>query len=339
MALVFSSLVKLFKSEKKRHNASADATKLTRPLTRAEFMGVYESMPEEARAKLFSTLNFSQKARLLELLTPEKPSEQRAVPEENTWDAEDFLPEPDERKIAKLRQIRDLNNVKATFAKVEAYPADVVSEILLSESASIAAITLLQLNQKYASNVVRAMPELRRAEIVRAMAAEREIASEVLVSISRKLTQRLEEMPAASEQRVDGVKHVNEILKLLGVDEAERITREISAEDQKLGAVLEKNRYTFEDLAGLSAKDFRTLFSSLPDERLWARALKAIDQGRRKDLLGKLPIKRAGLIVTAMADMKSTRLDTIDTARAKILTQALKLASRHEIKFAGNGLH
>jgi acylphosphatase len=135
----------------------------------------------------------------------------------------------------------------------------------------------------------------------------------------KKIGERLQTLPQAEEPRLDGVKHVNEILKLLGVEDADRITREVSNADAALGKTLEKNRYTFEDLTQLSAKDFRHLFSSMPDEKLWARALKAIDQGQRKAMLSKLPVKRAGIIAEAMADIKTTRLDSIDKARREIL--------------------
>lgn len=81
---------------------------------------------------------------------------------------------------------------------------------------------------------------------------------------------------------------------------------------------------------------------------LWARALKAVDQSQRKSLLGKLPVKRAGLIAQAMNEIKTTRLDSIDKARNKILSNALRLAAANKISFAGfqgqrlggnNGLH
>lgn len=340
MSLILSSLANLFSRAKKRHNTDIENTQLSRPLTRTEFLSVYESMPEAARVKLFSSLNPAQKERLLELLSGTvKKSSAPATAEEPTWDAEDFLPEKDERKIARLRQLKEINDLKNVFAAVENYPASQVAEIIGAESASIAAMVLLQLKHKFASQVLRALPELKRGEIVRAMATERQVVSEALSAVARKISARLSAMSAETVERVDGVKHVNEILKLLNVDEAERITREVSRDDSALAQALESSRYTFESLSELNARDFRTLFSSIPDEHLWARALKAMDGGLRKAMLGKLPIKRAGLIVSAMAEIQPTRLDGIDKARNKILGQAVQLARRHEIRFAGNGLH
>ena len=66
--------------------------------------------------------------------------------------------------------------------------------------------------------------------------------------------------------------------------------------------------------------------------------LKAVDQSQRKTMLGKLPVKRAGLIAQAMSEIKTTRLDSIDKARSKILSNALRLAAAHEISLdAQNG--
>lgn len=350
MASVLSSLVSLFSRAKKRHNTDSQFSHLSRPphgagltgqqLTRAEFLSVYESMPEAARIKLFSSLNSAQKERLLELLSGGvKKTTAAAAADEPAWDAEDFLPEKDERKVARLRQLKEINDLKNVFASVEKYPAGHVAEILGAESVSIAAMVLLQFRHSFASQVLRALPELKRGEIVRAMATERQIVSEALAAVARQLSARLASMATEVVERVDGVKHVNEILKLLNVDEAERITREVRREDSTLAQALESNRYTFESLSELNARDFRILFSSIPDEQVWARALKAMDGGERKAMLGKLPIKRAGLIVSAMAEIQPTRLDGIDKARSKILAQALKLARAHEIRFAGNGLH
>ncbi len=338
MKLFLSSLANLFKGEKMRHNSEPGAFS-GRALNRADFIRIYDSMPEAARAQLFAGLDYKQKARLLELLTP--PAAKTPAPQVNEpeWQAEDFLPEKDERKIARLRHVREVKQVRELFAQLGAYPARSLADVLEGESAAVAAVVLLQLPGKEASRVLSLVPDLRRGEVVRSMAAERQISSEALVAIGKKISERLQALPRAEEPRLDGVRHVNEILKLLGVEEADRITREVTLADASLGKTLEKNRYTFEDLVQLNAKDFRHLFSSLPDETLWARALKATDQGQRKALLSKLPVKRAGLIASAMAEIKTTRLDSIDKARREILGRALQLAARHEIRFAGNGLH
>ena len=336
MASFLSSLANLFSGGKKRHNTESFPASLDHPLTRAEFLSVYESMPEAARAKLFSSLDYQQKARLLELLTPESKSSPQAAPEEPSWQAEDFLPEKDEQKIARLRQFKELRELKTLYAEIEKREPLAVAEVLAAESATIAALALLQFSQKYASRVLRVMPELRRGEIVRSMAAERHVSGEVILALGKKISEKVAEIPATlAEGRIDGVKHVNEILKLLGAEEADRITRQVAEHDEQLAQTLEKSRYTFEDLIHLNARDFRRLFSSMPDEQLWARALKAVDQSQRKSLLGKLPLKRAALIVQAMAEIKTTRLDSIDKARGKILSNALRLAAANEISLGG----
>lgn len=346
---ILSSLANLFSGAKKRHNTEAAALEglstgrgpTGQRLTRAEFLSVYQSMPEESRAELFASLDFRQKKRLLELLTPDKNAEAQnaKAPEDSQWAAEDFLPEKDEAKIARLRQVRELRELRALFARFEECDPAAVAEVLAHEIPPVAAIALLQLGEKPASKILKQMPELKRGEIVRAMAAERQVSSEVLLALAKKMQQKIDELPAATMMKVDGVRHVNEILKLLGAEEADRITREVAEHDADLAGHLEQHRYQFEDLVELNARDFRTLFSALPDEQLWARALKAVDQSQRKALLGKLPLKRAGMIAEAMASIKTTRLDSIDKARGKILHQALKMAARHEIRFAGNGLH
>lgn len=339
MAFFLSSLANLFSGGKKRHNKDNLPVSLDRPLTRAEFLSVYESMPEAARAQLFSALDYQQKARLLELLTPEAKPAVQSASEEPSWQAEDFLPEKDDQKIARLRQLKELRELKTLFAEIEQREPVAVAEVLTAETATIAAMALLQFSQKFASRVLKIMPELRRGEIVRSMAAERHVSGEVLLALGKKISEKVAAIPTTvAEGRIDGVKHVNEILKLLGAEEADRITRQVAEHDEALAQTLEKSRYTFEDLVNLNARDFRRLFSSMPDEQLWARALKAVDQSQRKTMLGKLPVKRAGLIAQAMGEIKTTRLDSIDKARSKILSNALRLAAAHEISLdAQNG--
>jgi len=329
MAFGLKTLARWIDSRKKRHNTDAEIA-LSKPLSRAEFLRVYESMPDAARASLFTTLSEKQKQKLLSLLAPEVAAHEEDL--EPKWQAEDFLPEKDERKVERLRQVSEFAEIKSIFARIEKHAPEQLAEILSSESNSISAMMLLQLEKKYASQVLKALPELMRSEIVRAMATERRIVGEALVAAAKNISARLERSALDDVRRVDGVKHVSEILKLMGVSEANRITREVSSSDARLASKLEENRYQFEDIAELSAKDFRTLFSSIPDEELWARALKAFDQGRRKHMLSKLPLKRSGRIVQRMSEIKTTRLDSIDVARSKILTQAIGLAARHEIR-------
>lgn len=340
MKFFLSSLANIFRGEKKRHNLFDEVRQSSQPLTRAEFMRIYESMPERARAQLFSTLNYEQKGRLLDMLSGgEQPSQPTESPVEPQWRAEDFLPEKDERRIERLRQVREVREIKSQFEEFLRYKPEVFAQALEGESASVIAVVLLHLERRFASRVLRLIPELSRGEVVKAMAAERHVSGEAIVALGKKLASRLAQIPDDETERADGIRHINDILKLMGVTEAQRITREVQEQDAALASHLESTRYTFEDLTALSARDFRTLFSAIPDEQVWARALKATDQLQRKQLLGKLPVKRAGLIAGAMADVKTTRLDSIDKARSQILKTALELAARHKISFAGNGLH
>jgi len=352
MKSIFTVFAKLFSSRSMRHNPAApwgsesvpqsfspNSIAAMKNVTRAEFLSIYQNMPERARTELFVSLDYRQKERLLKLIAGggERGKKQAGPAIEHT--AEDFLPEHDERKILRLRQIREVRDLKDRFAAMEKSAPQAIADVLAKENPPLIAAVLLQFTQQFASRVLKALPNLMPSEVVRAMAAKRQVASEALVAVQQKMAARLIEIEGDAPQKIDGIKHVNEILKLLGAEDAERITREVKAVDTNLGQHIEKERYAFEDLTALNARDFRILFSALPDEQLWARALKAFDQGQRKALLGKLPLKRAGLIVTAMSEVQTTRLDSIDKARTRILSEALKLAARHEIKFANNGLH
>lgn len=339
MKLFLSSLANLFKGDMKRHNPAAAAPGAGKRLTRAEFLRIYESMPERARAQLFSSLDYAQKGRLLELLSL-PPRAEPGLPESPPeWRAEDFLPEKDERKIERLRHVQDVKAVRAQFAALSRFTPAAVAAVVETETAALVAVVLLQLEQKFASQVLKAMPELMRGEIVKAMAAERRISGEALVALGKKIGKKLESLTVQEIEKNDGIRHINEILKLMGADEAQRITRQVQESDAQLAVQLETTRYAFEDLVALSARDFRALFSAIPDEQLWARALKATDQTQRKQLLGKLPVRRAGMIAGAMAEIRTTRLESIDKARNQILRTALTLAANHKISFAGNGLH
>ncbi|GAB4423180.1 MAG: hypothetical protein OHK0011_02900 [Turneriella sp.] len=339
MKLFLSSLAGIFKGDKKRHNTEGDLPASGQGLTRAEFMRIYESLPERARAQLFASLNYEQRGRLLEMLSAPQPPNKSESASEPEWRAEDFLPEKDERKIEKLRHVREVRQVRAQFSHFARFSPAVVAEALATETPALVAVVLLQLDQKFASRVLKELPELMRGEVVKAMASERRISGEALIALGKKISEKIETMPEPEAARNDGIRHINEILKLMGADEAQRITRQVQESDADLADKLEATRYTFEDLAALSARDFRALFSAIPDEQLWARALKATDQMQRKQLLGKLPVKRAGLIAGAMSEIRTTRLESIDKARNQILRTALALAAKHKISFASNGLH
>jgi flagellar motor switch protein FliG len=339
MKLFLSSLAGIFKGDKKRHNTASDLPAMGKQLTRSEFMRIYEAMPERARAQLFASLDYEQKGRLLEMLSAPQLAEKPQPADEPQWRAEDFLPEKDERKIEKLRHVREVKEVRAQFAEFTRFSPAVVAEALREETPALVAVVLLQLDHKFASRVLKALPQLMRGEVVKAMASERRISGEALVALGKKIFKKIQSMPEPESSREDGIRHINEILKLMGADEAQRITRQVQESDAELANKLETTRYTFEDLVALSARDFRALFSAIPDEQVWARALKATDQMQRKQLLGKLPVKRAGMIAGAMAEIRTTRLESIDKARTQILKTALALAAKHKISFAGNGLH
>ncbi|MBV6493486.1 MAG: hypothetical protein LDLANPLL_01509 [Turneriella sp.] len=347
MPSLFSSFTKIFSRNKKRHN-TADGLftkdnhpkKLDAPLTSKEFLSIYQTMPESARIQLFSSLNNSQKQRLLNLLTPSNSLPKNELGEEPKWQAEDYLPDKDERRVARLRQVKELKDLNELFTSFEAFTPDALADILSGENPNVAAAALLQFSKNFAAKVIRQIPELTRAPVLKAMATERHIVSEALLALGKKIEKLLAQRPQKqAETKIDGVKHINEILKLMGVDEASRITRELSEVDSTLATQLEKDRYTFEDLVDLNSRDFRTVFSAIPDAEIWAHALKAFDQGKRKSLLGKLPVKRAAAIAEKMGEQPKTRLETIDKARHKILQEALRLAAEREIRFAGNGLH
>ncbi|MCX7633722.1 MAG: hypothetical protein N2Z22_10360 [Turneriella sp.] len=329
----FSTLLKLLLPHKqeKRHNTDPLAGLSAIRLSRAEFLKIYNSMSEQARVRLFNSLNPEQQQKLLALLA-ENSSPKQEHAEEPEWQAEDFLPEKDESKVEKLRQAREKATLKKRFEELTSYAPELVAEALSPESPALAAVVLLQFDRKFASQVLKKMPELARGEVVRAMATPRQISSEVLLALVKKLSQRLGQLPQGEGQKKDFIRHAGEILKHMGIEAAQRITREVRELDAALAEKLETAQYRFEDLVHLSARDFRILFRELPDEQLWARALRATDQSQRKLLLGKLPVRRAGLIAAAMAKIKTTRLDSIDKARNQILKKAMDLAAHHKIR-------
>ncbi len=340
MAFWKKALSALLGNSKKRHNPEKNALVFAERMSKEEFLKIYENMPERARAQLFVTLSPPQKQKLMALLAGAASAEEGAPSAEpdNEFQAEDFLPEKDERKILRLRHIREAKEIHTLFLSFEEYAPETIAESLAAESPATVAVVLLQLSKRLASQVLKAMPSLKRAEVVRAMASERKIVSEALVSIGKAVAKKLAETKSMYVERSGGIKHINDILKLMDGEEALRITDAVAETDGALAEKLESTRYAFEDLVELNARDFRLLFSRLPDETLWARALKATDQAERKRILGKLPLKRAGSIASAMVEIRTTRLDSIDSARTRILKEALSLASAKKIRFAQNGV-
>ena len=212
-----------------------------------------------------------------------------------------------------------------------------IAELIRLEHPQIIAIVLSYLESDQAADVLSALPEGMRADILIRVATLDGIQPSAL----HELDETLEKQFAGSADSiksagVGGIKTAANMLNFIDSSVEGIIMEQVKDTDEELGQNIQDLMFVFDNLIDVDDRGIQALLREISSENLIV-ALKGADEGVKEKILKNMS-KRAGEMLRDDLEAKGpVRLSEVEAAQKEILSIARRMAESGEISLGGSG--
>jgi flagellar motor switch protein FliG len=178
---------------------------------------------------------------------------------------------------------------------LEGLTAEQVCLLLRNESPAVMALILSRLSAKCSAAVLAAIPPAGRAELVRRIARQREVAPEVLEQAARTLREKAQSLGQSDTMGIDGMQALAAILRQGDYAFGDKILKNLEEQDAVLGRRLKDRLLTLNDVIGMDDKTLQEKLRTMTDRDI-ALLLKGKDRDFTEKLLSNVSGERGQLI-------------------------------------------
>lgn len=210
---------------------------------------------------------------------------------------------------------------------------EALAMVLAREHPQTIAVVLGSLPPDKAYDTLDFLPDERRPDLVRRIAALDSISPEVLGEVARALSSELTASAAGGTRRVDGKAAALELLRRTAGPRQAELVAELERVDPSLAADLRGKLFTFQDLAHLTDRDIQTFLKEADISRL-AVALKGATQELNEKFVRNMSARAGEMLVDDLQAMGPVRLSVVEEAQAELVRLARDLADQGRITIA-----
>ena len=215
------------------------------------------------------------------------------------------------------------------------YSPEFVAEMLGDEHPQTIALILSQVPAGRGAEVIAALPEESRADILLRLADLETVTTEVIAELEAGVIDLIGR-PSGAETRVGGPDIAANLLKRISKDDGASILDGLEERAPDLAGIIRNRLLTFNELVCLDNREFQTLLREVDTARM-ALALKTATDEMREKVFGSLS-KRAGDQLREELDLLGpTRLSDVEVVHQEIVEVARRLEADGVIQIQSEG--
>ncbi len=229
----------------------------------------------------------------------------------------------------------DVGKIQDTLADID---ARVVGRILSREYPQTAALVISQLPALQAAEVLLAMPEDLRSDVVMRIARMEKISEDMLVELNRALERELSGFEGGSgrAQEMQGVDVAVQLFMHMDRASESQLLEAIDQDDPEIAETIRERMFIFEDLLDVDDRGIQMLLRNIENQTL-VLALKGADDPMLQKFLNNVSKRVAASLREDLDSMGPVRLSEVETAQQQIANTAREMIDRGEIMVAGRG--
>ncbi|MGJ0486653.1 MAG: flagellar motor switch protein FliG [Methylomicrobium sp.] len=213
--------------------------------------------------------------------------------------------------------------------------AGTIADLVRTEHPQIVANLLCLLEEQQAADVIMALPEELRSNLLMRIAALEGVSPAAL----RELDEILEEQWAANQQNkssvVRGVNVAGTILKRLDVDVSSQLLEDIFDNNVELAQKIQDKLFVFEELLNLNDRGMQTLLREISSEQLLL-ALKGTSEELKSKIFSNMSKRTAEMLRDDLEAAPPAKAGEIESAQKEILLIVRNLAGSGSVVFGGD---
>lgn len=170
--------------------------------------------------------------------------------------------------------------------------ADRISVLLNGESEQVQALVLSQIEPKKAAAVIKEMDDKTKSAIVIRLVKMKNVAPQVMESVSKSLYEKMLSQNTEVSQSLDGKNVLAQILKRMDPSTESNLIAALSGEDPELGADIRRRLFTEDDLVNAEDRYLQNKLHDMDDKTI-AILIKGKKPEFRDKILSNLSKRRA----------------------------------------------
>ncbi|MCP5051408.1 MAG: flagellar motor switch protein FliG [bacterium] len=242
-------------------------------------------------------------------------------------------PEEARRIIDRLIKLLEKS---AGFSSLEKINPQQLSKFIQNEHPQTVALILAHLSASQAAELISALPEDMRTEIVIRMANLEEISPEIVKKIASVLDQKLEALGSYSLEEYGGVKAVSELFNRMDRRASRNVLEQIESRDPELAASIRDLMFVFEDILLIDDQGVMEILKRV-DKKSLALALKGSNDELKTKFFRNMSQRAAEMLKEEMEYLGPIRVKEVEKAQHEIVEIVRNLEEEGVIVIGGAG--
>lgn len=238
------------------------------------------------------------------------------------------------RKI--IDRLIKLLEKSAGFSSLEKINPQQLSKFIQNEHPQTIALILAHLSASQAAELISALPEDMRTEIVIRMANLEEISPEIVKKIASVLDQKLEALGSYSLEEYGGVKAVSELFNRMDRRASRNVLEQIESRDPELAASIRDLMFVFEDILLIDDQGIMEILKRV-DKKSLAMALKGANDELKTKFFRNMSQRAAEMLKEEMEYLGPIRVKEVEKAQHEIVEVVRNLEEEGVIVIGGAG--
>jgi flagellar motor switch protein FliG len=212
-----------------------------------------------------------------------------------------------------------------------------VAEMLRFEHPQIISIVLAYLESDQAAEILKALPENMRGDILMRIATLEGVHPTALNELDEVLERQFSGAGAPkASSGFGGPKAAAGILNLVGTADEGTILAQIAKVDEPLSVKLQELMFVFEDLIEVDDRGMQELLREVPGDKLII-ALKAADEKLKEKFFKNMSERAAQMMKDDLEAKGPVKLSDVESAQKEILMTTRKMADEGRLQLGGKG--
>lgn len=242
-----------------------------------------------------------------------------------------------EEKATSLMERISLGGTRKGLDALKWMDARQVAELIRNEHPQIVAIILSYLEAEQSAEVLSALPEGMRSDLVMRVALLDGIQPTALQELDDMMEKRFAAGASAGvSSALGGLRVAAEMVNLLDSSVGTNIMSSIGKSDEGLSQKIQDLMFVFDDLLEIDDRGMQDLLRQVPADKLLI-ALKGADETFKTKVFKNMSQRAAEMLKGDLEAKGPVRLSDVEAAQKEILLAARKLADEGTINLGGKG--
>ncbi|GAB6197070.1 flagellar motor switch protein FliG [Lysobacter xanthus] len=206
-----------------------------------------------------------------------------------------------------------------------------IAELVRNEHPQIIAIVMSHLDPDQAAEVLKALPERVRSDVLVRIATLDGVPPHALNELNDVMAKQFAGSQNIKSSALGGVKVAANILNFMDGGQDEAILGSIGDIDTNLSSQIRDLMFVFDNLAEIEDRAMQTILREVPNEKL-AVALRGADTKVKDKIIGNMSQRAAEILKDDMEARGPVRLADVEGAQKEILSIVRKMADEGTIQ-------